>query len=89
VRFYEDFHWGEEPDRVERKKIARAPKVATKLGELVSVTYETSKGGERAQWEHEFGEEGGKRPDLVVDPRTKKLHIVGGTYDVQSAGIID
>lgn len=67
----------------------RAPKVATKLGELVAVTYETSKGGELAQWHHEFGEEGGTRPDLVVDPKTKRLHIVGGSYDVQAAGIID
>lgn len=67
----------------------KPPKVATELGELVSVTYQTSKGGELAMWQHEFGEEGGVRPKLVVDPRNRKLHIVGGTYDVQAAGIID
>lgn len=89
ISFYDDLHWGEPANKVERKRVSRPPKVATKLGELVSVTYETSKGGELAQWQHEFGEEGGQRPDLVVDPKTRRLHIVGGSYDVQSAGIID
>lgn len=89
VDFYSDFHWGDEPDKLVRKKVSRPPKAAVKLGKLVSVAYETHKGGEHATWEHEFGEEGGKRPDLVVDVDTKKLHIVGGDYDVRPEGIVD
>jgi hypothetical protein len=89
MAFYKDFHWGEEADRIVKRKIPRAPRVAVKLGKLDSVVYSTVKDGESATWEHEFGEEGGKKPDLVMDMDNKKLHIVGGTYDVQPAGIID
>lgn len=89
LEFYQDFHWGEAPNKIERKRFPKPPKVAVKLGRLHSVTYHTSKGGEDALWEHEFGEEGGTAPDLVMDPKNKRLHIVGGTYDVQAAGIID
>jgi len=86
---YKEFHWGDEADRVVRKKISKPPRVAVKLGKLVSVAYETHKGGEHATWEHEFGEDGGKRPDLVMDAASKRLHIVGGSYDVTPDGIID
>lgn len=71
------------------RKLSPRPKVATELGQLVAVTYRTVKGGEKAEWEHEFGENGGKLPRLVVDPKTKRLHIVGGDYTVTSAGIED
>lgn len=89
VERYEEFHWGDKPDRIVSKKVSKAPQVGVKLGKLVSVAYETTKRGEKAIWEHEFGEEGGKRPDLVMDADTKKLHIVGGSYDVREEGIID
>jgi len=86
---YEAFHWGEPANKVTRRRISKAPKTGVKLGRLHSVTYHTSKGGEDALWEHEFGEEGGEAPDLVMDPDNRRLHIVGGTYDVRTAGIID
>lgn len=89
LEFYRDFHWGEEPSRIVKRKIPKPPRVAVKLGKLDSVVYSTRKDGESATWEHEFGEEGGKKPDLVMDMDNKKLHIIGGTYDVQPAGIID
>lgn len=89
VATYEGFHWGDPPDRISRRKVSTAPKIGVKLGKLVAVAYETHKNGERAVWEHEFGEEGGKRPDLVMDSETEKLHIVGGSYTVSDAGIID
>jgi hypothetical protein len=89
VATYEGFHWGDPPDRIVKRKVSKAPKVAVKLGKLVAVAYETHKNGEHAVWEHEFGEEGGKRPDLVMDADTEKLHIVGGSYTVTDAGIID
>ncbi len=89
VQFYKDFHWGDDVDRVSRVKVGKPPKVAVKLGKLDAITYESVKGGERALYEHQFGEEGGKRPDLVMDAATKKLHIVGGDYDVRPEGIVD
>lgn len=89
LRRYKEFHWGDEADHVTKRKVSKPPRVAVKLGKLVSVAYETHKGGEKATWEHEFGEEGGKRPDLVMDAKTKRLHIVGGDYDVKPEGIVD
>lgn len=89
IEKYEAFHWGEEPRRAKRKKIAPPPVYGFELGTLHAITYETSKGGEKALWEHEFGEEGGRKPRLVADSETNKLHIVGGDYDVRPEGIVD
>lgn len=88
-KFYKDFHWGDEPDKFVEAEFPRAPKVATKLGALHEITYETTKDGETALWTHEFGEEGGNRPDLVVDVSNQQLHIVGGDYTVEPRGIVD
>jgi len=88
--FREKFHWGIPGRKVRRRKVASPPRVATKLGELVNVTYKTKKRGEKAQhFIHEFGEEGGRRPTLAMDIENKKLHIVGGDYDVTADGIKD
>lgn len=87
--FYRDFHWGEKPKRLTSAKVSPRPRVGVKLGRLDAIVYTTTKGGERATWEHEFGEEGGKRPDLVMDVDNKRLHIVGGSYDVEARGIVD
>lgn len=87
--FYQEFHWGDAPDKTVRRKASKRPKVGVKLGTLHSVAYETHKDGEEAIWEHEFGEEGGDKPDLVMDVDNKKLHIVGGSYDVEDRGIVD
>jgi hypothetical protein len=89
VALYKEFHWGDDADKFVERKMSKAPKLAVKLGKLISVAYETHKGGEHATWEHEFGEEGGRKPDLVMDAKTKRLHIVGGDYDVKPEGIID
>lgn len=87
--FYRDFHWGDEPEGFVTAEFPKPPRVATKLGTLHAVTYETTKDGETALWEHEFGEEGGDKPDLVVDPDNQQLHIVGGDYTVEPRGIVD
>lgn len=89
AKFFSEFHWGDESKRVKRVKASPRPRVATKLGKLHAVTYETTKDGETALWEHEFGEEGGRQPDLVSDVDTNRLHIVGGDYDVRPEGIVD
>lgn len=85
--FYEQFHWGNTAEKIVPVAMEMPPEIATELGELVAVTYRTVKDGERATWEHEFGEEGGKRPTLVADPVTKKLFIAGGDYTITAAGI--
>jgi hypothetical protein len=87
--FYRDFHWGDEPETFVSAEFPKPPKVGTKLGTLHAVTYETVKDGEQALWEHEFGEEGGEKPDLVADPKSKQLYIVGVYYDITARGIID
>lgn len=53
------------------------------LGELVSVTYRTTKGGEDADWEHPFDDP----PLLVYGLESKRLGVAGGSYTVTRAGI--
>lgn len=89
VAAYEGFHWGDKPKRARAVELAPQPKALTEIGRLEAVTYSTTKGGERAWWEHHFGEEGGKKPRLAFDPRTEDLHIVGGDYRVEDRGIVD
>jgi hypothetical protein len=87
-RTYEGFH---------RKPVARhrhievspLPQQLAEIGELEAVAYRTTKGNQRATWEHEFGEEGGRKPILAVDPETDRLHIAGGDYRVEDRGIVD
>lgn len=86
---FEGFHWGERPRRVLKVRPSPPPRSLVKLGRLEAVTYSTKKGGEFAHWEHEFGEEGGAKPTLAMDPETRRLHIVGGDYDVEDRGIVD
>lgn len=88
--FYRDFHWGREPRRIRRTSISPTPSELVKLGTLEAVTYSAKKGGEAlADYIHHFGETGKKKPILAADPRSKRLHVVGGAYDIESAGIID
>jgi len=90
VKAYEGFHWGREARRARRVRVSPRPRALAELGRLVAVTYETRKGAERgAQWEHEFGEEGGRRPTLAVDPESNRLHILGGDYTVEDRGIVN
>jgi hypothetical protein len=89
TKFYESFHWGDAASKVVRKQFSKVPRVGVKLGAIESIAYATSKGGEKATWEHDFGEEGGKRPDLVMDVDNERLHIVGGDYKVRPEGIVD
>lgn len=86
---FEGFHWGRPSRRTVRARLSPRPRELVKLGALEAVAYRTQKGGERAVWEHEFGEGGGRKPVLAMDPRTRRLHIVGGDYDVEDRGIVD
>lgn len=84
-KFRKDFHWGISGRKVVRRKVSEPPRVAAKLGELTAVIYRTKKRGESAQFFHHDFE--GRKPKLVMDIESKKLHIVGGDYDVTADGI--
>lgn len=87
--FYRAFQWGREPKKISRVAIPPRPRELVKLGVLEAITYSTKKGGEKlADYIHHFGEEGHRKPTLTADPRTKKLHIIGGDYGIESAGIV-
>jgi hypothetical protein len=57
------------------------------IGELTHVIYATDKEGDGFSFYiHKMGEEGGKRPHLVVDGQGR-CWIVGGDYTVEEGGI--
>jgi len=88
--FRERFHWGRPARGVRRAKVAPLPRALAKLGSLQAIVYATNKAGDGySHYEHQFGEEGGKRPDLAVDVESGRLHIVGGSYRVEERGIVD
>ncbi len=88
-RQWEEFHWGRQSRGApKRANVPIAPEVLVKLGSLEAVTYRTTKGREPVtHYTHEFGETGGKKPTLAMDPETKRLHIIGGGYTVTRRGI--
>jgi len=87
--FFREFYWGREPGRVRRTKVSPLPRELVQLGTLEAITYSAKKGGEKlADYIHHFGEEGHRKPKLAADPRNKKLHIIGGDYGVEAAGIV-
>lgn len=88
-RAFQGFHWGRPSRRVIRAKPSPRPAALVRLGRLEAITYSTKKGGDFAHWEHEFGEEGGQKPSLAMDPENGRLHIVGGDYTVEDRGIVD
>jgi hypothetical protein len=67
------------------------------LGVCYSITYWTDKhhleGPEYqktgCEYIHEFGEEGGSKPNLVYDTLNERLMLVGGSYEVRDEGIWD
>jgi hypothetical protein len=83
---YTRTHWGERGKGRVKAGRAAAPDHGTlaKMGRLVSVVYETKKGGDRGltQYEHEFE---GKRPTLAYNDGG--LVIVGGSYKIAEGGI--
>jgi len=89
IRAYQDFQ-GRAPRKVNRVKVAVPPRELAKLGQLEAVVYSTAKHGQKhAHYEHRFGETGRRRPTLAMDPRSKRLHVVGGGYTVTGRGIED
>lgn len=95
---YERFHWGEEPEGLDLVYVPPIdPRVPLyRLGELVSVTYETTKGGGKVfHWVHEFSpkDPDGRPvlccvPDGPQGPESGGLVIADGTYEVTERGIV-
>lgn len=84
---FQRFHWGNAPKRGRTVTVAKRPRVLVEIGELVAVTYRTSKGGTRRDdWIHEHSR---PRPRLAYDAETGALHIVGGAYRITEDGIED
>jgi len=88
VKFYKNFHWGRKPKKFKRVKASPRPRRLVQLGVLEAVTYSAKKGADAlADYIHHFGEGGTKRPILAADPSNRRLHILGGGYDVRPEGI--
>lgn len=86
----DDLHWGIPARKETRVRVPHVGGALAELGQLVAVEYATTKKGDGySTYRHEFGEDGGRKPRLAVDPRTRDLHIVGGSYRVERRGIVD
>lgn len=60
------------------------------IGTAYKIAYRTSKhfhSFKVSVYEHEFGEENGVRPILAYDPRSRKLFLAGGNYEIRPEGI--
>jgi hypothetical protein len=86
---HEDF-LGRPVASVELVEVPRfVPEDYVKLGELHSIVYRAKKShldNKIVDYEHEFGEEGGKCPMLCADS-SGGLHILGGDYMIEPEGI--
>lgn len=62
------------------------------FGEISEIGYITSKqhvgGGKTFEYVHEFGEDGGRRPHLIVDSDGMPI-VRGGSYKIRAEGIIN
>jgi len=81
---FERFHWGEKPKRVKKVRLPSYSAGVFELGKLRAVEYETTKGGERAIWVHQFER---PYPSLTGTPSGKLGPIVGGGAFITERGI--
>lgn len=90
AQLFDELHWGipaRKQSRVRRPELGAA---LTELGRLDAIEYTTNKRGDGpSTYRHEFGEDGGRKPRLAVDPASRDLAIVGGAYKVERKGIVD
>lgn len=84
---YRALHWGDGGGRRFKAAVPdpRDNSELVVLGELAEVTYSTVKGGEDADWSHDFE---GRLPLLCVGKEDGKLYVVGGSYRVTERGIV-
>lgn len=62
------------------------------MGEVSQICYETAKqhigDGKTFEYVHEFGEDGGKRPHLIIDHEGMPI-LRGGDYQIKAEGIVN
>ncbi len=62
------------------------------VGEITAICYETAKqhigNGKIFEYVHEFGEDGGKRPHLIIDHEGMPI-LRGGDYKIKTEGIVN
>lgn len=89
---------GQELGDVEVKIFTSSDGSLVELGVCRSIVYQAAKWhqavpasvrGEKVEWEHQFGEEGGYPPRLFYDRRKQRLLLEGGSYHVEGAGIVN
>jgi hypothetical protein len=85
TRACERFRWDDPCDDGTIVELPDPPAVRWELGELVAVTYDATKRGERYHWEHHFESE---RPVLAFSEESQTLYVVGGDYSVTARGIV-
>lgn len=81
----EAFRWGDACDEGQIVNVAPMPGVLWTLGPLVAVTYEATKRGDLAHWEHDFE---APLPVLAFSEDSQGLYVVGGGYKVTHRGIV-
>lgn len=81
----EEFLWDDPCDDGQVLMLPTMPSVMWQLGELIAITYDATKRGEHAHWEHHFKAE---RPVLAFSEESDSLYVVGGDYSVTERGIV-
>jgi hypothetical protein len=69
---------------------AEATKPTVAVGHAHKITYFTSKHFHKfvpSEYEHELGEETGVKPLFCYDPRSRKMFLSGGEYEIRPEGI--
>ena len=78
---------GHEAEVIGRVKVPATPKIGVLIGVLDFVGYTTVRDGVREKYIHRFAVS--DKPDFVVSPDGKSLHIIGGRYTFTERGIVD
>jgi hypothetical protein len=69
-----------------------AEKDLIELGRASTIVYRGRKSQtnfSKADYEHEFGEEGGQRPKILFDRVRRQIEFAGGSYKIEAPGIIN
>jgi len=85
LKLYEEFR--EAPPKRGRKIEFEMPEVVMIMGNLRSVSYDTTRGRKTELYKHDFAP--GSRPLLCADGASGRLFIIEGRYHVTPRGIVD
>lgn len=82
----------------ELRRFAAQDSGVVRLGECREIVYLAAKyhpevgssaAGKEVEWQHQFGERSGEKPDLFYDTHHERLLLRGGAYRVEDAGIVN